>query len=303
MKTKIKTSQNITPFLWFDNQAEEAINFYVSIFSDSEILQLKKWPEGGPFPPDTIQSGSFILEGVQFFAFDAGPQFQFNPSISFFVVCETEADVDELWSKLIEGGEPLMPLDHYPWSKRYGWLTDQFGLSWQLMKGKLEEVGQRITPLLLFTGAQKGKAEEAIKFYMTVFENSSLDGIAKYGPEVPANQGMVMHAQGKLMGQTFMVMDSGEDDDHPFNEAISFFIHCKDQKEVDYYWNKLTADGGSESMCGWLKDKYGVSWQIVPESIMDKLTSGDPAKTANMMRALGQMRKLDVEVLENAYNQ
>jgi predicted 3-demethylubiquinone-9 3-methyltransferase (glyoxalase superfamily) len=295
-------STKITPFLWFDNQAEKAVNFYTSIFPNSEILQLKKWPEGGPYSSDSIQLGSFILDGVKFHAFDAGPQFKFNPSISFFVVCETAAEVNKLWAGFIEGGKALMALDSYPWSERYGWLTDQFGVSWQLMKGKLAEVGQRITPLLMFSGSQKGRAEEAIKFYMSVFENSSLDGIAKYGPEVPANEGMVMHGQGKLMGQTFMVMDSGEDNDHPFNEAISFFTSCKDQQEVDYYWNRLTADGGSESMWGWLKDKFGVSWQIVPELVAEKMTSGDPDKLEKMFQALLQMKKLIVADLEKAYN-
>lgn len=292
----------ITPLLWFDNQAEKAINYYTSIFANSEILHLKNWPEGGPFPSDTIQSGSFKLDGVKFHAFDAGPQFKFNPSISFFVVCETEAEVNKLWAGFIEGGKALMPLDSYPWSERYGWLTDQFGISWQLMKGKLEEVGQKITPLLMFSGSQKGRAEEALRFYMSVFENSSLDGIAKYGPEIPGNEGMVMHAQGRLMGQTFMVMDNGEDNDLPFNEAISFFVSCSDQQAVDYYWDKLTADGGSESMCGWLKDKFGVSWQIVPEFILDKMTNGDPAKVGNMMQALGKMKKLVVADLKQAYN-
>jgi predicted 3-demethylubiquinone-9 3-methyltransferase (glyoxalase superfamily) len=129
-----------------------------------------------------------------------------------------------------------------------------------------------------------------------------LDGIAKYGAEVPANQGMVMHAQGKLAGQTFMVMDSGEDQDHPFNEAISFFITCKDQQEVDYYWDKFTADGGRESMCGWLEDKFGVSWQIVPEFVASKLANGHPTQLGNMMQALFKMKKLIIEDLEIAYN-
>ncbi len=296
-------TQKITPFLWFDNQAEEAIRFYLTVFENSEILNLKRWPEGGPLSPDTLQTGSFVLDGVTFHAFDAGPQFRFNASISFFAVGETDAEVDAWWHKLIEGGEALIPLDSYPWSERYGWVRDRFGVNWQLYKGKFADVGQRITPLLMFSGSQKGRAEEALRFYTSVFENSSLGGIDKYGAEYPENEGMVMHGQGKLMGQTFMVMDDGEGLNHVFNEAISLFVTCKDQQEVDYYWDSLTADGGSESMCGWLKDKFGVSWQIIPESISKKLTQGDLAKMGNMMQAILSMKKLIIADLEAAYDQ
>lgn len=296
--------QKITPFLWFDNNAEEAIRFYTSIFPNSRINLLKNWPEGGPFPTNTIHSGSFVLDGIQLQAFDAGPQFKFNPSISFFVVCETENEINALWDKLIEGGEAMMPLDRYEWSERYGWLTDRFGISWQLMKGNPEDVGQKIVPLLFFTGAQRGKAEEAINLYMSVFKDSALDGILKYTPgEIDANGGMVKHAQCKLMGQTYMFMDSGVDNDFPFNEAISIFVSCDGQEEVDYYWKKFTEEGAQEQQCGWLKDRFGVSWQIAPHSLMDRVADGEPKRVLNMMNALYKMKKLDVAALEKAYNQ
>jgi predicted 3-demethylubiquinone-9 3-methyltransferase (glyoxalase superfamily) len=301
MNTKT-TSQKITPFLWFDKRAEEAVNFYVSTFPDSRITSMKKWPEGGPFPADTVQTAAFNLAGVRFYAFDAGPHFQFNPSISFLVICETNREVDELWNKLMEGGTALMPLDSYDWSELYGWVTDRFGISWQLMKGKLKDVGQRITPLLMYSGEQRGNAEDALNLYMSVFENSSLDGVMKYGPADPAPEGMIKHAQCRLSGQTFMVMDNGTEADIPFSEAISFYVNCKDQKEVDYYWNSFTKEG-SESMCGWLKDKFGVSWQIIPEFLTEKAAKGDPQRVQNMMAALSRMRKLNVEQLEEAYNQ
>lgn len=158
----LKISQKITPFLWFDNRAEEAINFYTSIFPNSRINSIAKWPEGGAFPSNTVQTGSFVLDGLQIYAFDAGPQFQFT-------------------------------------------------------------------------------------------------------------------------------------------EAISFFVTCKDQQEVDYYWDKLS-EGGAESVCGWLKDKFGLSWQIVPEFIAQKLADGEPQRLQNMMQAVMQMKKLDVAALEEAYN-
>lgn len=304
--TTIKTTQKIRPFLWFNNQAEEAINFYVSVFPNSKINLMKKWPEKTPFPsestkPGTVQQGEFSLDGCRFCAFDAGPMFTFNPSISFFAVFETDNEVDTVWNKLIAGGEALMPLDSYDWSERYGWVTDRFGLSWQLMKGKLSDVGQRITPLIMYSGAQRGNAQEAMDRYMSIFKNSSSDGVAKYELKDPGPEGLVKHAQCRLNGQTFMVMDNGTENDIPFTEGISFYVNCKDQNEVDYFWDTFTEEG-SESVCGWLKDKFGVSWQIVPEFLTEKLTLDEPEKHQSLFEAINQMKKLDIETLKAAYN-
>ncbi len=302
MKT-IKNTQKIVPFLWFDDRAEEAMDFYTSIFPNSKINFLNKWPEGSPFPTHTVQNGSFSLDGTTFHAFDAGPQFRFNPSISFFAIFETVEEIDSIWEQLSEGGETLMPLDTYPWSERYGWVTDRFGLSWQIMKGKLAEVGQRITPLLMFSGDQRGSAEQAVNLYMDLFGKTSLDGISRYKPGEPGPEGMVKHAQFKLEGQTFMVMDNGTETEMPFNEAISFYVNCKDQAELDHFWDGFIKDGGRESQCGWLKDRFGVSWQIVPDIISKKIDHGAPDRLLNMMKALWQMKKLDIAKLEAAYNQ
>jgi predicted 3-demethylubiquinone-9 3-methyltransferase (glyoxalase superfamily) len=114
--------QKITPFLWFDGKAEEAIKHYTSIFKNSKIISLKYWGEGTPFPKDQVMTGTFELEGIQFHAFDAGPDFKFNEAISLLVDCATQEEVDELWTKLSEGGEESM----------CGWLKDKFGVSWQI---------------------------------------------------------------------------------------------------------------------------------------------------------------------------
>ena len=305
MKTFNK-EQKITPFLWFDDKAEEAMHFYVSIFPNSQITQLKKWPEKTPFPegsskPGTLQQGVFNLDGLQFCAFDAGPMFKFNTSISFFAVFESEAEVDAIWKRLIDGGEVLMPLDSYQWSERYGWVTDRFGISWQLMKGRLEDVGQRICPLVMFSGQQRGNAEAAMNHYISLFEDSSLDGIARYTAVDPAPEGMVKHAQCRLSGQTIMLMDNGTENDIPFNEAISFYVNCKDQGEVDYFWDEFTKEG-TESVCGWLRDKYGVSWQIVPEFLTEKLALDEPEKLQKLFGAINRMKKLDIAELKKAYD-
>lgn len=301
-----KIIQKITPTLWFDGKAEEAMNFYVSVFPNSKINFVKRWPEDISLPdeaikPGTIQTASFTLDWMQFYAFDAGSAFQFNPSISFYATFETIAEVNEVWSKLAEGGEVLMPLERYDWSELYGWIKDRYGVSWNIAKDELRVVGQPITPLIMFSGNQRGEAEDAIDTYMWIFDDSVIHGIARYGEGDQGPYGMIKHGQCRLMGQTFMMMDNGTDSDIPFNEAISFYVNCHDQKEVDYYWNKFTKEG-SESQCGWLKDKFGVSWQIVPEFVMEKVENGEPNRINNMNEAMYQMKKLDVAQLMEAYN-
>ena len=160
----IQSTQNIAPFLWFDNHAEEAMKLYTSIFPNSEISLLKYWGEGTPYPATSVMTGTIVINGLRVHLFDAGPQFKFN-------------------------------------------------------------------------------------------------------------------------------------------ESVSFFVSCKDQAEIDTYWSKLTANGGSESQCGWLKDKFGFSWQIVPAMLVEKLDKGEPARVAQMMQAVWKMKKLDIAQMEAAYNQ
>ncbi len=302
--------QKIIPFLWFDGKAEEAAKFYVSIFSqrdtsanNSKIVTMKPWGEGSPFPKEQIMNATFELDGQQFYAFDAGPQFKFNPSISFFVVCETEAETDDVWQKLVDGGNVMMTLDKYDWSEKYGWLQDRFGISWQVSFGKISDVGQKFTPSLLFTKENAGKAEKAINFYTSVFDNSSISGILKYSAGEHDVEGTVKHAQFSLGGQMFMAMDSSGPHSFVFNEAISLFVSCKNQEEIDYFWQKLTSDGGQESMCGWLKDQFGVSWQIVPPVLLELHADKDPAKAGRVMQAMMKMKKIIIADLEKAYKE
>ena len=295
----------ITPFLWFDTQAEEAIHFYVSVFPDSGIKLLKKWPEHTPFPqeatkPGTVQEGIFTLAGCQFHAFDAGPLFRFNPSVSFFTVLETEKEIDVIWDKLSAGGQILMPLKAYEWSDYYGWVSDRYGISWQLMKASLPEFGRRITPLLMFSGDQRGKAAEAINFYTRLFGGSGTDSLSRYGKDDAAPEGMIKHGRFRLSGQHFMAMDNGTEQDIPFTEAISFFVHCRDQEQVDYFWDGFS-DRGKESPCGWVKDPFGVSWQIVPDYLSEKLVEEGNGNTLALMKAMSRMKKLDVKALQAAY--
>ena len=310
-KAKGTELQKITPFLWFDNQAEEAVNFYTLIFKNSKIKVVTRYSKesakASGNKEGTVMTISFQIEGQEFTAINGGPVFQINPSISFFVNCDTAEEVDCLWSKLSVDGEVLMALDKYPFSEKYGWVKDRFGVSWQLI---LMGQKQIITPCLLFTGDQFKKAEEAINFYISVFRNPNLpaesSGIVQlsYYPAGMPDEGAIMHAKFSLNEQEFVAMDSGMNHKFNFNPAVSLVVNCKNQEELDYYWDKLS-EGGFEGaqQCGWLADKYGVSWQIVPAVLGELLSGSDPARSGRVMQALLQMKKLDIKTLQKAFNQ
>lgn len=294
--------QKITPFLWFDTQAEEAINFYTSIFKNAKTTSIQRYPEG---PLDStmkgmegkVLTGVFELEGQQFMALDGGPNFKFTPSVSFFVNCENEAELDNLWNRLSEGGIALMPLDNYGFSDKFGWLMDKYGVSWQLNFAPRD---QKITPFLMFVGEQHGKAEEAINLYTSLFENSAIENIERYGEGENGEAGKIKHAIFRLNGQEFMAMESNYDHQFNFTEAISFYVECKSQEEVDHFWYKLSAHPESEQ-CGWLKDKFGVSWQIIPIALTELMNDADPEKAKRVVDAMLQMKKIDIAGLEKAY--
>lgn len=275
----------IYPCLWFDGQAKAAAEFYCSVFKYYKLTA------------DTPMVVTFELNGQQFMGLNGGPQFLPNPSVSFFVVCETIEEIELAWDKLLDGGSVIMLLDKYDWSEKYGWVQDKFGISWQLSYGKMEDVGQKFTPTIMFTGQQAGKAELAIRFYTSVFDNSSIVGISKYAAGDNDVEGTVKHAQFKLGQQVFMAMDSSFKHQFSLNEAISFVVNCETREEIDYYWEKLSEDG-QEDRCGWLKDKFGISWQIVP-AILSKLIT-DSERAPRVMQAFMQMKKFDIEKLKQA---
>ncbi|MFC4617483.1 VOC family protein [Camelliibacillus cellulosilyticus] len=296
-----KTNQNIIPHLWYDKEANEAAAFYVSIFQDSNITNITTIKDT---PSGDARSVSFELRGQKFMAISAGPYFKFNPSVSFIVNFEPARDEDasakinEVWNKLSEGGTVLMPLDKYPFSERYGWIQDKYGLSWQLILTKPEgEEVPTIVPSLMFTGDLCGKAEDAMNFYLSVFKNSKRGYIARYpqGME-PDKEGTIMFSDFSLSNQWFAIMDSARDHQFSFNEAISFMVYCDTQEEIDYYWDKLSAVPEAEQ-CGWLKDKFGVSWQIVPRELDEMMSNGSPEQ----YRELLKMKKLDLAKLKKAY--
>ncbi|MEI6408303.1 MAG: VOC family protein, partial [Bacteroidota bacterium] len=186
--------QTITPFLWFDKEAEEATLFYTSLFSNSKVHSIMR-------NGDVVFTTGFTLAGQFFAALNGGPMYKINPSISLYTICESEAEIDVLWEKLIDGGSALMPLGAYPWNAKYGWLQDRYGLNWQLTLGKVAEMGQKITPALMFTGAQHGKAESAINFYSGIFKHPYTKLLSRYAAGGQDPEGTINHAQFSLDGQ------------------------------------------------------------------------------------------------------
>ena len=290
--------QGITPHLWFDTEAVEAARFYCETFPGSRVTSVVTLPGTPSGDVDTV---TFELFGQPFMAISAGPMFRFNPAVSFAVAGETADEVDRYWERLSAGGTVLMELGSYPFSERYGWTSDRFGLSWQVSLAADGDVGQRITPTLMFVGEVCGRAEEAIGFYTSVFPDSGIDMVIPYGADdAPNAEGDVMYASFRLAGQQFAAMDSRRDHDFGFNEAVSFLMSCDDQPELDRYADALSAVPEAEQ-CGWVKDRFGLSWQISPADLDRMMTEGSNEQIARVTEAFLAMKRFDLTELRRAY--
>ncbi len=286
----------ISPFLWFDSQAEEAATLYTRLFGDSTIGRVARYGDAGPGPKGSVMTLGFSLEGTEFAALNGGPVYKFTPAISFFVDCADEAELDALWAGLSASGTALMELGKYPFSEKFGWVQDRFGLSWQL---NLSRGRKAIVPKLMFVGAQAGKAEEAINRYASIFAGSKVVSIERYAAGEGDKPGSVKHARFSLGGVEFTAMDSSAPHDFAFTPAVSFFVDCETQGQIDELWGKLS-EGGKEGRCGWLEDRYGVSWQIVPTALGELLGDPDPGRAGRAMAAMLGMGKLDIAALRLA---
>ncbi len=293
--------QKIIPHLWFDTEAKEAADFYVQTFKDSKILNhsvINSTPSGDC---DIL---TFSIMGHTFMAISAGPLFKINPSISFMVACDSVEEVERLWGILADGGEVLMGLETYPFSKKYGWLNDKYGVSWQIMHSSDNSI-QTVTPSLMFAGTQAGNARKAMELYMSVFENSGpMEGeghISEYGEGMEPNKpDMLNYARFKLEGQEFVVMDSAMEHAFNFNEAVSLLVNCDNQGEIDRLSNAMSVVPEAEQ-CGWLKDKFGVSWQMSPTVMHSMLATSDEEAKNRVTQAFLEMKRFDIEKLKEAF--
>lgn len=282
-------NNDIFPCLWYDGDANESAAFYCQVFN-------------GKITADTPVVMNIDLFGQKLMLLNGGPQFEKNASVSFMVICETEDEVQTYWDQLSDGGIALMPLDSYPWSKKYGWVRDRYGVTWQLFFGEKTD-DQKIVPTFMFIHQNNGKAMEAMEFYTQTFPNSKIGNILHYkdggeANEIPEN---VQHANFVINGYSIYCMDNSFDHPFDFNEGISMVIMTDDQAHTDHLWNTLTSEGGRESMCGWLKDKYGFSWQIVPKRLIQLMNDTDQEKAYKVVQAMMKMQKIIIKDLEEAY--
>ena len=298
--------QKIVPHLWFDTNAKAAAEFYAAVFPDAKVTShtvMKNTPSGDC---DVMK---FEIMGYTFMSISAGPYFKITPAISFMVnfdaaIFENARELlDEAWNTLIVGGKVLMPLATYPFNERYGWVEDSFGVSWQLSYSPKGGVSKpAIIPSMLFVGGLVGNAKVARDLYVSIFEEASL-GIEMYYPEGLESEqpNHLMYSDFKLKDQWFAVMDSARNHEFSFTEGVSLIINCDSQQEIDYYWEKLSAVPEAEQ-CGWLKDQFGVSWQITPTRMTAMMQSGTAEQINRLVQAFLPMKKFDIATLEAAYN-
>ncbi|RQO65871.1 hypothetical protein DBR43_26850 [Pedobacter sp. KBW06] len=277
---------SIYPCLGIRGKIAEASDYYIQTFGEGKVSQTT---------PFVIQ---IELSGQKFMLLNEGPSASPNPSISFMVVSEDPEETEKYWNRLIKEGKALMPLDNYDWSPKYGWVEDKYGVSWQLYTGNKADTPQKFSPTLMFTGANAGKASEAIAVYTKLFPDATIEGILKYSKEDGENEDFVKHAQFKIKDTILMAMDSSAAHAFAFNDAVSLVVECETQEEIDKYWTQLTSKGGYEVACGWLTDPYGISWQIIPKNIVKWVT--DPERSQRVMSVMMKMKKLIIADLENA---
>ena len=289
--------QKIIPHLWFNDDAEEAVNLYVDLFKNSGIISKTIVPNT---PSGDTMILDFYLDSLRFNAINGGPYFKLNPSISLMVSCDSVEEVDTLYETLSVEGIELMALGTYAFSKRYAWIQDRYGLNWQLFYNDSGKPVPKIRPTMLFAGDVCGKGQEAIDFYADIFENFSMGERSHYGPnEAMDSRAKINYAEFKIEGSELLLMDHAMGGDFTFNEAFSFVILCNTQDEIDYYWGKLSHYPEAEQ-CGWLKDRFGVSWQVVPQMMIDVMENGSAEDINSITEAFLKMKKFDILELKRS---
>lgn len=277
------------PCLWFDQQAKEAAELYVQAFPGSSIR---------------ADAGMVVIAeiyGHKVMGLNGGPAFRINPSISLYVRSTDKDQAQKTWDLLQEGGKVMMPLGSYPWSGCYGWVQDRFGMTWQITVVDKAGDPPSVSPSLLFTGTRFGHARMALDQNQAVFPGTEILAQVLY-PVGDPHAGKLMFAEIRLMGQPLILMDGPGEHAFQFNEGVSLVIDCEDQPEVDRYWDGLLANGGQESQCGWIRDPFGVFWQIVPVQLGRLMGDSDREKAGRAMQAMLGMKKLIIADLESAFD-
>ena len=296
--------QKIIPNIWYTGNAEDAGAYYASIFDDTTSAVTARYPDEVPDWQAEFAGAPLVVDvaisGYHLTLINAGGELHPNPSISFMLNFDplmfdgdeaaARTRLDALWAQLADGGTALMDIDEYPWSKRYGWIQDRYGVSWQLMLTDPDgDPRPFVIPQLMFSAGVVGKSREAATFYTELFDDAALGMIAE-SPEPSGNapEGSIMFGEFCIGPQWFSMMDDGGGGDNPFTPAVSLEVQCKDQAEIDRYWDALSAVAEAEQ-CGWLADKWGVSWQIVPANM------GELMQRPNAYEHMLAMKKIVID--------
>jgi len=275
-------SKHLYPCLWFNGNIKEATAFYCSLFSNASVQVNNEIVT------------KFEIEGTGIKLLNGGALFAKNPSISFFVKCETKVEIEKLYNALMEDGKVMIPLGNYPWCAYYTWVADKYGMTWQLFLGDLAPGEQKIIPSMLFTKEVFGRGVEAMQFYSSVFKEGKITNQSLYEQGEAQPVGSLKFGSFTLNQSQFAAMDGPGEHAFTFNEGISFVVECQDQTEVDYYWEQLS-EGGHEGQCGWLKDKFGMSWQIIPIAL--NALMANPVTAEKARNAFMKMRKFIIKDL------
>lgn len=283
----------VIPNLWFAGNAEEAGEFYAGIFPGARLGAIQRYPTEGLLDVQQHLAGQPLtvdveLPDLRISLINAGDEFRPNPSAGFLVTIDPERDQDApaqlegLHAALVDGGSELMELGEYPFSPRYAWVQDRFGVSWQLM---LTEPGTgrrpRVVPALLFSSAAQNRCRDAIDHWVATFPDSEWGTVAEYPQATgPAEQGSIMFSEARILGQSITAMDSGVDMPVSFTEGFSLMVRANGQEELDRWWAALSRVPEAEQ-CGWCKDAFGMSWQVIPADL-DQLMSRPGAYEALM---------------------
>jgi predicted 3-demethylubiquinone-9 3-methyltransferase (glyoxalase superfamily) len=292
----MRSEQKIVPCIWFDGDADDAVAYYLTVFAGSKEHARSVYPSEGLAEFQKGMAGKtltidFTIGDVRLTALNAGTEFEPNPMLSFILNFDPSVEpaaadrLDAVWQRLGDGGKVLMALDEYPFSKRYGWVQDKFGVSWQLILTNPEgEPRPFLIPSLMFANANVNRANEALDFYTSVFSGSRLGNVATYPEDQDlVTAGSVMFGEFAVGHQWFAVMDSPIAHGFNFNEGISLQVECADQAEIDYFWDKLSTVPEAE-VCGWCKDRFGVSWQVVPTDLDQIMTPTNFARMLTMKK-------------------
>ncbi|MFI3124330.1 VOC family protein [Streptococcus suis] len=290
--------QTIIPHLWYDTAAKEAVAFYVDLFGGKLdwSYTITDTPSGDS---DLIQ---FQLGDMTLAAISAGPYFKLNESMSLMVNVASKDEVTRLYQALSEGGRILMPLAEYPFSPYYVWLEDRFGLSWQLSYAPDLDKPYQFDICLLFSQEQVGLAQPMLDYYKDKLPQASVGQLSYYGEgEATVEAAKLNYAELLVAGQKMIVMDHGYGGEASFNEAFSLMVYVDSQDELDFYYDLLSAVPEAE-MCGWAKDQFGISWQIVPRILMEAYDTASPEKVKAVNAAVMTMKRLDFATIQTILN-